>query len=142
MVTLSKFPEYLAAVPAAAAGDFVSARSNFASLFAKIEAEATPEQLAFVLQLVADVEAQAGNAEKALSLHERAVAIDEANPLTRLNCAKSLLGNLNNAALALAHLQEAESLLASSAWHPNDQDMPRQWYEQQIQAVRQRALSA
>jgi len=141
MVNLSEFPEYLAAVPAAAAGDLASARSSFALLFARIEAEAGSEQLAFVLLLMADVEAQAGNAEKALSLHERALAIDNSNPLTRLNCAKSLLGRLNNSALALTRLQEAESLLASSAWHPNGQDMPRQWYEQQIQAARQRALA-
>jgi len=141
MVKFSEFPEYVAAVSAAAAGDFASARSSFASLFAKIETEASPEQLAFVLQLMADVELQAGNTEKALSLHERAIAIDNLNPLTRLNCAKGLVGRLNNSALALTRLQEAESLLASSNWHPTDQDMSRQWYEQQIQATRQRALA-
>jgi predicted Zn-dependent protease len=142
MVKLSEFPEYLAAVPAAASGDFASARSAFQSLLAKIESHANSEQLAFVLQLLADVEAQAGNAEKALSLHERAVAIDSFNPFTRLNCAKSLLARLNNSALALTRLHEAESLLASHTWQPGEEDMSRQWYEREIQAARQRALVA
>jgi len=139
MVRLSEFPEYLAAVPAAAAGDFASARSSLESLFAKIESHASTEQAAFVLQLLADVEAQSGNAEKALSLHERAIAFDAVNPLTRLNCAKSLLGPLKKPALALAHLQEAEVLLSSNAWRPSEHDMSRQWYEREIQLVRQRA---
>jgi predicted Zn-dependent protease len=139
MVSLSQFPEYLAAIPAAAAGDFASARSSFESLLAKIESHASPEQAAFVLQLLADVEAQSGNTEKSLSLHERAIAIDPSNPLTRLNCAKSLINVLKCPALALVRVQEAESLLASDTWQSTEDDMSRQWYEHEIHLVRQGA---
>jgi predicted Zn-dependent protease len=142
MVRLSQYPEYLAAIPAAASGDFASARSSLEALLAKIGAQAEPESLAYVLQLLAGVEAQAGNTEKALSLHEHALSVDSTNPLTLLNCAKSLLGHLNQPALALARLQSAESLLASGAWRPDEHDMPRQWYEREIQSVRAKALRA
>jgi len=140
MVSLSAYSEYLPAVPATACGDFASARSNLEALTAKIEAQSSPEQLAYVLQLTADVEAQAGNVEKALSLHERALAVDSSSPLTLVNCAKSLLTHLHLPALALARLQEAERLLASDTWLPHENDMTRQWYEHQIHAARQRAL--
>ncbi|MFK2877177.1 hypothetical protein [Rhodanobacter hydrolyticus] len=142
MVKLSEYREYLEAIPAATSGDLVSARSNLESLLAKIELHSSSEQLAYVLQLLADVEAQAGNAEKALSLHERALVTDSANPLTPLNCAKSLLGRLNQPALALARLKVAEALLASGTWQPNSNDMPREWYQHQIQSVRVQALQA
>ena len=140
MVRLSQYPEYLAAIPAAAAGDFVSARSNLEALLAKIEAQADPQHLAYVVQLIADVEAQTGNAGKALALHERALAIDATSPLTRLKCAKSLVSHLGRPELALVRLREAESLLASDQWQPSEDDMPRQWYEREIQSVRALAL--
>jgi len=142
MVRLSQYPEYLAAIPAAASGDFAAARSNLDALLVRIEAHADAEHLAYVVQLMADVEAQAGNIEKALTLHERALAIDGSSPLARLNCAKSLVSRLNLPALALERLHEAETLLASSHWQPSEHDMSRQWYEREIQSVRALALGA
>ncbi len=140
MVKLSEFPEYLAAVPAAVAGDFATARANLEVLFAKVEPLESPEHSAYLLQLLGDVEARSGNREKALSLYTRAVDVDCFNPLTRLHCAKSLLDHLHSPSLALARLKEAESLLASDAWHPSEDDMSRHWYEREIQSVRRRAL--
>jgi tetratricopeptide (TPR) repeat protein len=142
MVRLSEFPEYLAAIPAADAGDLVAARTSFEALLARIESQGSLEHVAFVLLLLADVEARSGNVEKALSLHERAIATDAFNPSTLIHCAKSLLSHLNNVALALSRLQEAESLLASGKWQPSEHDMSRQWYEREIESVRQRALAA
>lgn len=142
MIRFSDHQEYLEAVPAALTGDFATARSCLESLLAKIGSHAPPEQLAHVLQLLADVEAQAGCAEKAQSLHERALAVDSASPLTLLNHAKSLLRHLRQPAHALAQLQAAESLLGSGAWQPGADHMSREWYQQQIQMVPAQALQA
>jgi predicted Zn-dependent protease len=139
-IRLSEFPEYLAAIPAAAEGDFASARSNLEILLAKVEAKCEPEDLAYLLQLLGDIEARAGNLETAFSLQERALIADSSSPLTLLLCAKSLLGSFQRPDLALARLSQAESLLASDKWSPTEHDMSRQWYEREIHAVRQTAL--
>jgi predicted Zn-dependent protease len=139
-IRLSEFPEYLAAIPAAADGEFASARSNLGILLTKVESKCEPEELAYLLQLLGDVEARAGNLEAAFSLQERALAADSSSPLTLLLCAKSLLGSFQRPDLALAKLHQAELLLASDKWSPTENDMSRQWYEQEIRAVRQTAL--
>ncbi|MFC4526710.1 hypothetical protein ISN76_04885 [Dyella halodurans] len=139
-IRLSEFPEYLAAMAAAVAGNFELARANLEALIVKIDGKCESEQLAYVWQLLADVEGRAGNEERGLLLHERALAIDRSNPLMLLLCAKSLLGGFHRPDLALAHITAAEALMSSHDWIRRDDDMPREWYAREIFAVRQQAM--
>lgn len=137
-IRLSEYPEYMAAVPAAVRGDYSLARSNLETLIAKIEPSCEPGDLAHVIQILADVEAQAGNTELGLRLQERAVALGGDHPLLPILCAKSLLRSFKRPDLALARLSEAESALTSN-WNPIPDDMPRDWYEREISSLRHAA---
>jgi len=59
-VRLSEYPEYWAAAPAAVRGDYGLARINLEALISKIEPTCEPNELAYVIQVLADVEAHAG----------------------------------------------------------------------------------
>jgi hypothetical protein len=139
-IRFSECPEYLAAIPAKAAGNFELARANLEALIAKIDEMHEPEELAYVLYHLADVEGRAGNEERGLSLQARALAIDSANPLILLFCAKSLLGGFHRPDLALMRLQEAEAMLLSPKYVQCDNDLPYAWYELEISETRQKAM--
>lgn len=139
-IRFSEFPEYLAAIPATAVGNFESARANLEMLIAKLDGVCRPEELAYVFQLLADVEGRAGNEKCGLLLQEKALTIDNSSPLMLLFCAKSLLRGFDRPDLALARIQEAEILVSSPDWVQCEDDLPRQWYMREIATVRKEAM--
>lgn len=129
---LSDEPDYLFAVPAAAAGDYAGARTSLLRLIGRARQErAEDSHLGYLLQVLGSVEARAGNAAEGHALHREAIDLDSASPLPRLLYAKSLLEAFKLPEEAKAQLAKAEAIFGSML-NRDDSDEPIAWYEEQF----------
>lgn len=132
---LSDDDDYRIAVPAASAGNFDTARKGFERLISKARALADKHSLEYLLQSLGDMEARAGNLERALSLHAEAIRLDATSPLPVLAYAQGLAWSFANPDEALLQLLNCEALLES--YHAASEDeLPVEWYEKEIDALR------
>ncbi len=133
---LSEQPEYLAAIPAAYSGDFDTARRYLLLLLSRAEDEADHKTTGYILQVVGDIEARAGNYAHGHILHERAIALDPISPLPLLLYAKGLYSAFHEPAQAVLRIEQVESLISSSVWTPCDDEPDRNWYQQECRKLR------
>ena len=133
---LSDQPEYRVAIPASHSGDFATARANLETLVSRARSEGDIQTASYLLQVLGDVEARAGNIELAHSLHKEGLALDPGSPLPLLHYAKGLLRAFKRPDLALSRLAEAEALLTSGNWRPGESEMSRDWYETEFNELR------
>lgn len=133
---LSDQPEYLNAVLASVDGHFSTARENFEVLIARAEIEEDLPTLSFLLQLLGNVEAKAGDPELGHQYHKRALTLGMDIPFIYLQYAKGLLNSFGRDDLATLQLTAAEDFLNSTRWLAGEDDLPREWYEQEIANVR------
>ena len=136
---LSEQPEYLTAIPAAVDGDYDTARRNLETLIRRGREQQATEQVAYLLHVLADVEARAGNAAECHSLHSSAIEMFPDIPLSYIHYATGLLRHLRDRAGALAQLERAESLLGTERWRASGDDLPRHRYEEEIRKLRNEA---
>ena len=133
---LSDQPEYLAAVPAIADGDYDTGRRNLERLLVTCRERADVATTGFVLQLLGDLEARSGNFDKGRAFYEEAVRLDSASPLPLLLYAKSLATLFADRDLALLRLAEAEQIFNAATWRPIEDGLDREWYQRECNAVR------
>lgn len=85
MTVLSEHPEYMAAIPAFAAGDYGVARSSLETLISRLRAAGEPARVPYLLHVLGDVEAKSGNSVRGHSLHREACELGgPTNPLCTL----------------------------------------------------------
>lgn len=88
-----------------------------------------------ILSDLARVEHQAGNRELGSAYFTELISEDPKSPLSILCFAKSLLHHANAPAAALEQLERAKSLLNSSAYPADSQELPRSYYEEEFQRL-------
>jgi predicted Zn-dependent protease len=120
-----------------AAGDrrFDVARAAFCECIAVCRNENDNSHLGLLLQMLGDMEAEAGDAEAFTRCHTQALALDPQSPLPRLFYARSLLRHLKDPCAASAEVFSAEALLAASNF-PCDDELPFAYYEREIATLR------
>jgi predicted Zn-dependent protease len=136
---LSEQPEYLIAIPAVVDGDYETARRNLDILLERGREQQATEQVAYLLHVLGDVEARAGNVAECHSLHSSAIEMFPDIPLSYIHYATGLLKHLRDRVGALGQLERAESLLGTERWRASGDDLPRHWYEEEIQKLRSEA---
>ena len=133
---LSDEPEYRLVIPAILDGDFTTARANLKTLISRAQAEGDTLTTGYLLQVLGDMEAHAGDTKMAHSLHEQALAMDPNNPLPLLLYAQGLLRAFHQPDLARSRLAEAEVLVKSGCWKPGKDEPSREWYEREFKNLR------
>jgi hypothetical protein len=136
---LSEQPEYLIAIPAAVDGDYETARRNLKTVIERAREQQATEQVAYLLHVLANVEARAGNVTGCHSLHTTAIEMFPDIPLGYIHYATGLLRHLRDRAGALDQLERAESLLGTERWRASGDDLPKHWYEDEIRNMRSEA---
>jgi predicted Zn-dependent protease len=135
-VRLSDQPEYLTAIPAFASRDYGTARDNLNVLITRLRSGGEPSEIAFLLHILGDVEAESGHPDKGHALHQEAISLDEGHPSGHISYAKGLLRSFNQRDRALDQLRKAEEIVRSTAWVPDEDDLPRTYYEKEIAEIR------
>jgi hypothetical protein len=139
---LSEQPEYRIAIPAAAIGDYATARTNLETLVARAEAQGDETIAGYLLQKLGNVEASAGNFELGHALHKRAIDLDPSSPSPVLLYARGLAREFRQPAQALAHLATVEAWVSSPNWTPQEDEFGREWYMHECQELRASILRA
>ncbi len=138
---LSEQPEYLVAIPAEMRKDFSVARESLEALISRTEVEGDVLTLGSLLQTLGDVEAQAGNIQRATELHKRAISLDPHSPLPYLLYAKGLFRAFGNPNASLIALGEAENILATE-WQGGEDELPKIYYEMEFQILKDKITNA
>ena len=136
---LSDQREYLTAIPAAADGDFATARANLATLIERGRVEHADEQVAYLTHVLADVEARAGNLDRCHFLHASAIEMFPDVPLSYIHYATTLIRRLGERERAFDELMKAERLLGTERWRMTGDDLPEHWYREEIEKLRSEA---
>jgi hypothetical protein len=139
MSVLSDHPEYMTAIPAFAAGDYELTRSSLETLISRLRARGESERVPYLLHVLGDVEAKSGNSVRGHSLHAEACELGGPHPFEHLMYATGLVRSFGEPALALSQLHLAEGLLHSGEWTESEDDMSREWYEEEIARLREEA---
>ena len=135
-IRLSDQPEYLRAIPAFASRDYDTARQDLNVLIARVRNSGEPSEVAFLLHILGDVEAESGHPEKGHMLHQEAISLDEGHPSAYISYAKGLLRSFIEPDLALDQLRRAEEIVQSANWVPAADDLPRMYYANEIADIR------
>jgi len=133
---LSEQPEYLEAIPAKIQGNYNVARENLEALLLKTERMGDRETGSYLMQVLGDVEALAGNRAKAEALHLDGIRMFPTIPFGYLKFAKCLWHHLRDGESALKQISVAENVLKSSEWQTSGDDLPREWYELEFSTLR------
>ena len=136
IMLLSSHQEYRTAVLATADGDLDTARSNFELLAQIAEDEGDTVRLSYILQMLGDVEARAGNLDIGHAYHRRAVGLCPNIPLVLLHYANGLRSAFNSPGLASDQINAAERLLNSKDWDTDADNISRSWYTRRIAELR------
>jgi len=135
-IRLSDLPSYKTAVFAADEGQFDVARDSYRKCIATCRTAGAIGHLALLLQMLGDMEAEAGNLTEFERCHAEAISVDPKSPLPRFFYARSLFRHLRNAAAAEAELGRVESMLAASNFPCDDEELPLSYYEREIHDLR------
>ena len=132
MNALTEQPEYTRAIPALSSGDFQTARTQLEALVSRLRGAGETRAIPYLLHVLGDVEARAGNSARGHALHIEACELGGPHPFEHVMYATSLVRSFHEPSLALTQLDAAESLIRTGRWAESEDDMPREWYEREI----------
>jgi predicted Zn-dependent protease len=140
-MNLSDLPSFKRAVRAAVDADYSVARDAYLECISVCRGERDFPNVGFLLQQLADVEADSGDRDAAKRKHQEAIALDPGSPLPRIFFAQSLIRRLHDPGAAIVELDRAQSLLAASNFPCDGQELPFTYYEREIAKLRIEALN-
>jgi len=138
-VRFSEQREYIIAIPAFVEKDYATARTNLEALIERLRLAGETGQTAYLLHVLGNVEAEAGELEKGHSLHRKALDLAGPHPFEHLMYATGLVRSFSQPKDAIAQVEAAEELIRSGQWTPSEEDMPREWYESEFAKIRAEA---
>ena len=142
VVRLSELPSYKTAVVAGIDHNFDVARAAYRECINICRAARDAGSLALLLQMLGDMEAEAGNLNEFERCHAEAIALDPRSRLPRFFYARSLFRYLKHVKAAEAELGRVESMLATSNFPCDDGELPLSYYEREIGQLRAEIANA
>ncbi len=138
---LSEESDWLTAIPAASNGELELAHQCLERLILKAQVSNDTDYLGYIYQTLGDIEARMGNIDRASILHEHAIALDPDSPLPYLFYAQGLWKAFGNVSSSLTMIEKANEVLNNAKWTETDEELPRTWYMEEFEKLRNQVLS-
>ena len=141
-VRLSDLSSYKTAVVATGDRKFDVARAAYRECITVCRTAGDASSLGLLLQMLGDMEAEAGNLSDFERCHAEAIALDPRSPLPRFFYARSLFRYVKDVSAAEGELGRVESMLAASNFPCDREELPLSYYESEIRNLRAEIANA